>query len=496
EEALGAPLDILIPEPLRERHRQYVEASAREGVTARHMGRETYVVGRRRGGELFPADAAISRLEVGGKRILTAALRDVTAQKRIEDEQRFLAEIGPVLATSLDYEDTIRRIAEIAVARFADLCTIDLVEGGEVRRVEVACRDPARRWLCDHIRDLAITRDRPHMMQSVLQTRKPLLMQRPSPEDIAALAQSEEHLRALQGAEIHSLVAVPLLVRDKLLGALAFVSSTPERTYGPADVRLAEEIAQRAALSIENAQLFRAAQRATQARDEVLAVVAHDLRNPIASVLMHVAALRRTGDEERRRRSLSAIERAATRMDSLVADLFDLACMEAGRLSMNPRPVAARQLVLDAFDAHRPQAAEASIELRLDLVPELPEVWADRDRVLQVFENLITNALKFTDPGGRITLGARPRGGEVLLWVADTGCGIPPDQLPHVFDRYWRAARAERRSAGLGLCIVKGVVDAHGGRIWAESAPGVGSTFFFTLPTHKEASRSPAAGGV
>jgi signal transduction histidine kinase len=171
-------------------------------------------------------------------------------------------------------------------------------------------------------------------------------------------------------------------------------------------------------------------------------------------------------------------------MDRLIEDLLDVTRMEAGHLSVEPEPVATRQVVSDSVEAQEPLATAASLELRADLAGALPDVWVDRDRLLQVFENLIGNALKFTRAGGVVTVGAAPRhGGEVLFWVSDTGAGIAPDQLPHVFDRFWQSRKAGRRGAGLGLPIVKGIVEAHGGRIWAQSTPGEGSTFFFTMPT-------------
>jgi PAS domain S-box-containing protein len=488
-EALGAPLDMLIPEPQRAPHRRHVEGFARGPVGARRMGqRDAKVLGKRKNGEVFPADAAISKLEVGGRRIVTVAVRDVTEQQRIEDEQRFLAEVGPVLASSLDYEETMRRIAGLAVRDLADFCIVDIVEDdGWIRRVEVASRDPTRAWICDALKNMSFEPGRNYLFRAVVQTCRPVLLQRPSQEMFAAFVHSEEYLRALRDAEIHSLVAVPLLVQGRLIGTLAFVSSTPARTYGPADVRLAEALAQRAALSIESARLFRAARRATQLRDEVLGVVAHDLRNPLGAIMLQTGRLRRREADPDRRRSLEAIERAARRMNRLIHDLLDVTRVEAGHLALAPACLPVRQLVADAVEAERGLAAAAALDLRLDVAPDLPDIWGDRDRLLQVFENLIGNALKFTRAGGRITVAAERRGGDVLFRVGDTGRGITEEQLPHLFDRFWQADKAEDRGAGLGLCIVKGVVDAHHGRIWVESTPGVGSTFSFTIPTTAQA---------
>jgi PAS domain S-box-containing protein len=501
-EVLGAPIDILMPERFRARHREHVARFAGGSVSALPMGeRHAEIVGLRKNGEEFPADAAISRLEVGGVKILTVAVRDVTEQKRIEKEQRFLAEVGLVLVNTLDYEETLARLAELAVRDVADLCIVEVVEDDEaIRRLKVTSRDPSQGWLCELLTRLPIDRSHPHLLGSVLETRRPVLMQRPSAELIASLAQGEEHLRALRAAEIHSMVAVPLVAHGQLVGAIAFVSSTASRVYGPAELQLAEELAQRAALSIENARLYRAARRATQARDDILGIVAHDLRNPLNSILMHTHLLRRRrGEPERRsQRPAEAIERAATRMNRLIQDLLDVTRMEAGRLSVEQARVSARQVVFEAVEAQRSLAAAASLELRLEVAPDLPDVWGDRDRLLQVFENLIGNALKFTSPGGRITVGAAPREGAVLFWVRDTGSGLSAEELPHLFERFWQARKAEKRGAGLGLPIVKGLIEAHRGHIWVESTQGQGSTFFFAIPTAQRAqawSSEPAPHG-
>lgn len=168
-------------------------------------------------------------------------------------------------------------------------------------------------------------------------------------------------------------------------------------------------------------------------------------------------------------------------MHSLIEDLLEVTRAEAGQLSSQPGPLPAAQVLTDAVEAQAALAAAASIELRLDLPSEVPAVWADRHRVLQIFENLLGNAIKFTKPEGVITVGAKPDKHEVLFWVRDTGSGIAADELPHLFDRFWQG-RTARGGAGLGLPIVKGIVEGHGGRIWVESTPGQGSTFSFTLP--------------
>ncbi len=497
-EALGAPLGMLLPERLRAMHQRHLTEFSKGQTVARQMGeRSSVILGLRKSGEEFPASATISKLNVGGNSIYTVELRDITEQKKIENEQRFLAEAGLVLATTFDYEQTLKKVADLAVQYVTDFCVVELVqENGEVLRLVVTSRDPSRAWACEALMRMKLDRRRPHLMKTVLETRQPVFLQRPAAETIAALAQSEEHHRALEAVGIRSMVAVPLVIYERLLGAVAFISTSAFREYTPADLHLAEELARRAAVSIENARLYHAARRATQARDDVLGIVAHDLRNPLNTLLMQASLLRngQAEPEHRARKSAELIERAATRMSRLIEDLLDVTRLDAGQLSVAQARVPVLPLVSDAVEAHRPLATSASLALRLEAAPEFPEVWADRDRLLQIFENLVGNALKFSKPGGRITIGAAPGEGAVRFWVSDTGSGIPAENLPHLFERFWQARKGERRGAGLGLAIVKGLVEAHGGRIWVESLPGQGSTFFFTIPVVPQEEVEPDTG--
>jgi PAS domain S-box-containing protein len=422
---------------------------------------------------------------------------DITDRKRVEAEHEFLAEAAMILASTLDLEDTLAGVARLAVRQLADCVIVDVVEAEDaVQRLLVAHADPARARLAQELERIPLDRRRPHLASAILETAEPTLMSEIDAGFIESVAQGEDHLRLLRELDPRSMMAIPLRVHQRLLGGLLFISSTPARRYARSDLELAVELGQRAAIAIEHARLYDTARRATRMRDDVLGIVAHDLRNPLHTILMHTALLRRRGDEPERRspRPVDAIERAAKRMDRLIEDLLDVTRMEAGHLSVEPKAVATRQVVSDSVEAQEALATAASLELRVDMAGALPEVWVDRDRLLQVFENLIGNALKFTRAGGVVTVGAAARdGGEVLFWVSDTGAGIAPDQLAHVFDRFWQSRKVGRRGAGLGLTIVRGIVEAHGGRIWAQSTPGEGSTFFFTMPTASGAdARRPA----
>jgi signal transduction histidine kinase len=170
-------------------------------------------------------------------------------------------------------------------------------------------------------------------------------------------------------------------------------------------------------------------------------------------------------------------------MKRLIQDLLDVTSIESGHLSLRPERHYAAEIVSESLDMQTPLAKSASLDLRVTVAPNLPDIWADHDRLLQVFENLIGNAIKFTRAGGQITLGAEASTGEVVFSVSDTGSGIAESDLPHVFDRFWQASHGARRGAGLGLAIVRGIVEAHGGRIRVRSSAGQGTTFSFTIPT-------------
>ena len=291
-----------------------------------------------------------------------------------------------------------------------------------------------------------------------------------------------------------ALMILPLVTREHLLGALTLVAVGSRRPYGPSDLAFAEEIARRLALALDNARLYHSARTATRARDEVLAIVSHDLQNPIAAISMGASVLRDQPpeDAEGRRQLLRMIVESTDWMRRLIRDLLDVSAIEAGRLSVERQGEAPATIVAAAARMLGTAFTERSIALELSVPDDLPLVDVDAARIEQVLMNLLGNAVKFTPPGGRITIRATPNASRLEMSVADTGIGIPVEEQAHVFERFWQARHSSRRrGAGLGLAIAKGIVEAHGGRIWVTSAPGKGSTFAFTLPL---APRSSGAG--
>jgi signal transduction histidine kinase len=224
------------------------------------------------------------------------------------------------------------------------------------------------------------------------------------------------------------------------------------------------------------------AEAAIRSRDDVLAVVSHDLRNPVSTITMAASLLEMPIPEERREQQVGIIKRAADRMNLLIADLLDVSAIESGQLRIERERLAIAPVLVEIRRVMGQQAAKKEVSLEAELPGDLPEVSGDRNRLIQVLANLVGNAIKFTPAGGTITLRAAAAEKEVVVSVEDTGIGIAADQLPMIFDRFWRASRGQHGGAGLGLAIAKGIAEAHGGRIWVESELGGGSTFSFALP--------------
>ena len=412
------------------------------------------------------------------------------ALEQAHRDQQFLAEAGAALASSLDYNATLDTVARLAVENVADYCAIDIAqEDGTFRRMAANHADPAKRYLVDIILAYPVTGDPGSPAAEVLRTGEAQLYT-PDEPWLASIARDAAHLDAMRRLDARYLIIAPLLAREHLRGVLLLASSRPDRVYGARDVTLAMELARRAALAVDNARLYEKAQHAIRARDDILGIVSHDLRNPVGTALMAadlLLDLHAADERSTERRQIEIIRRSMQRANHLIADLLDVTRIEAGRLAVDPQPESAPAILCEAWEALLPVAEGASLTLDYQWDDDLPRILADRGRLVQALGNLVANAIKFTPAGGRITLGASHDGDGVRFSIADTGSGIDPEHLPHLFDRFWQADNRDRRGAGLGLAIVNGIVEAHGGRVRVESTPEVGSTFYLTVPAAHEA---------
>ena len=488
-DAIGRHLNVLIPARFRSGHDAHMEAFARSPTTARRMGERREIFGLRADGREFPAEASISKLVLPDGILFTVVLRDITDRKRAEEDERFLVAASTELAQSLDVDAATQIVADLPVSRLADACIVDIIMAGDTLRRVISTRQ--RPELTPALRALAerpLTWDSPSpIIDSIRRKRRELVTTvdddwLESNEDPAMIP----HWRAL-GAR--ALLTLPLVAGDEAFGALTLISVNPERVFSNDARALADKFAATAATTLENARLYGVAQRATRARDEVLGIVSHDLRNPISAIAMCARVLQENppNDASERRQLLGTIRESTEWVNRLIQDLLDVANIERGQLSLELQPRDPAQIALQARHMFEVEATHHGITLDVDVPTNLPMVVADSARIVQVLGNLLRNAIKFTPNGGRIVVAVGRGETGVVFSVRDSGAGIAIANQARVFDRYWQSSDGSRvRGTGLGLSIAKGIVAAHGGSIWVQSAPGQGSTFSFSVPDHPE----------
>jgi PAS domain S-box-containing protein len=419
------------------------------------------------------------------------ALIDVTEEKRFEDELRLLSNLGDVSFSSLQYSETLEAAAHVLVPAFADLLKVDLLnDDGQMERLLVLFADAGKqKALAEPLKRFSPRPGWKTAQAKAIESGEPVLLTEVPDIVRTRMAHDETHARILRAADVRSMIVVPLAIRRRTFGALTFAYAESGRRYSSSDLRLAGTIADRLAMAIDSARLFADLQRAIRARDTMLAVVSHDLRNSLNAIQLKAHVMSKSPESQHRADS-AFIRRRVGEMARLIEDLLDISSIEAGRLRLEKSRQAVFPIVKEAIAAWESQAIEKSVHVRNESVGD-GFIDCDPNRIQQVLNNLIGNAIKFTESGGSIHIGVETGVGEVRISVTDSGPGISDADLPHVFDRFTTASKSARRGTGLGLSIAKAIVEAHGGRIWAESRVGVGSTFYFTLPLARSESEEP-----
>jgi signal transduction histidine kinase len=436
---------------------------------------------------LLEQRAAALEAEIDRRTRAEAALAEMYVNERAaraeaeaaHDRTAFLLEASIVLSSSLAYAENLVRLAELSVPRFADLCLVEVVSDARPvpRLIAHAHRDPAEGLRIQEHRWVHPPRLEDSLgVANVLRTGVSELH---DPVD-GELRRSLEFL----GKNLRSLVVAPVVARQKIFGAITF-ASYGERRLSDVDKELAELIGRRAGIAIDNALLFAEAQRTTRAMEDVLAIVSHDLRNPLSAIRLNTASLLRVDGPQQARvqRHAAAIERSSATMSRLIADLLDYSNIQNGTLALERRATQASEILGAMSELCSGVAVERHVELAVDTSGAAEhELEADVDRLAQALANLVTNAINVTPSKGRISVSARIEGPETIFVVEDAGPGLSAEELGRVFDRYWRSANTNYRGTGLGLAIAKGIAEAHGGRIWAESEVGKGSRFHIAVP--------------
>lgn len=437
--------------------------------------------------------------EQGVPQLAISIFRDVTAQKRAELHQRFLTAASAVLASSLDAQATLENLARLAVPTLGDWCVVDMLQDdGSIRPMAIAHSDPSKVALAwEMLKRYPVSPDAPYGTGHVLRTREPELVPLVPDDLLRSISHDEAHFRLMRELGLYSTICVPLLIDGRAAGTIALVNSDPVRRYGPNDLALAQELARRAGIALENAHLYARAERARELaeqalrqRDTFFSIAAHELRTPLTSLLGQAQlVLRRHSREksltERDQRSIEVVVSQAQRLNKLVIALLDLARIEQGRLSIETAPLELGALVRRVVAETRPLLERQKLEAQLPTEPLV--VLGDELRLEQVLQNLIANGLRYSPEESTVRVRLERNGEQALLTVSDEGIGIPAEALPQLFQRFFRAENASnhhRAGLGIGLYVVREIVTLHGGSVEAESVEGQGSSFRVRLPLH------------
>jgi len=490
EELFGRP----IPEVFAPENRDELPSHIEKAYQFGHHTFESMHL--RKDGSRFPVliDISLIRDKSGLPTHRVINIRDITLEKRAEQKQKirreFLESISLTLNESLDFEGTIQKIAQLSVMGFSDWCIIDILESSTSPSKNYAFhRDPNKKIQLENYRSLYPATPQTYLSAYLtIDGQKPNLVTDVDIQKLKRLAFSEGRIKAILDLGLQSYILCPLMVRNRRIGAISFMAS--EQNFEPSDAYFAQEIANRAALSIENARLFLEAKSATRAREDTLAIVTHDLRNPVASIKLNIDIFNRNtlpildlSPEKMAKieKQVLNIKRAASRAEQLISDLLDYTRIEKGNLRLVQKTENINDIFEELQATFSPIAQEHMIQLVVS-TQDVNQVYCDRLRILQTLGNLVSNAIKFSAPGGIVEIRAKPLNQhQVLFSVKDYGHGMDTETIEHIFERYWQPEHTKSQGTGLGLSIVKGIVEAHGGKVCAESAVGKGSTFYFSL---------------
>jgi PAS domain S-box-containing protein len=504
-EALGQPLQAvfqIISEQTRATVESPVTKVLREGQV---VGLANHTLLLPKSGPEIPIDdsGAPIRNEAGEIVGVVLVFRDVSAEKRQESRNAFLAKAGEALVSSLDYQTTLATVARLAVPQLADWCAVDLQDPAtqKLQRVAVAHVDPAKVRLAEELgRRYPPDPDAPRGAAAVMRSGKAELIAEITPELLERAARDADHLRILRELSLSSAVLVPLQARTRCFGVMTFVYADSSRRYRAEDLAFAEDLARRAAMAIENSVAIKAAEdararerwlreeaeRTNRLKDEFLATASHELRTPLNAILGWTLTLRRGAIDVETDRALSIVERNARAQAKLIEDVLDVSRIVSGKLVLHLSPTSLAAAAHAAIETITPAADAKGISIVAEIAQEPSIISADADRLQQVIWNLLSNAVKFTPKDGRVLLRVFRDGSDVCALVKDSGEGIRPELLDAIFEPFQQAdASTTRRHGGLGLglSIVKQLVVAHGGTVSAASdGPGKGASFLVRLP--------------
>ena len=412
------------------------------------------------------------------------------SRRQLEREQKgskLLAEASRILASTLDYEKTLQAVANLAVGELADWCGVDLVEpSGSVRQVVVAHLDEEKvRWAKELNKRYPPDYSAPTGVGSVIRSGEPVIYPDISDEMIVAASRDPVHLQIMRELQIRSALIVPMIARGRTLGALTLISSRPQRHYGEADLALTLELGTRAAMAIDNAQLYRDARAASESKSAFLATMSHELRTPLNAIIGYQSLLAEqiAGKlNESQMAQVSRIRASADHLLGLIDEVLTFSRLDAGKETVLHEELTLHSVVGGAVTMVTPLAAAKGLKLRDETTDG--RIVTDGGKVRQILLNLLSNAIKFTDDG-EIIVRSEHDDTSITLSVEDTGIGIAPENLENIFDPFWQVEQRSTRRAGgtgLGLSVSRSLARLLGGDVTVQSTPKGGSSFKLSLP--------------
>ncbi len=414
---------------------------------------------------------------------------DVTDQRRRLTSRRFLADAGTLLSSSLDYVSTLRNLARLAVPALADWCTVDLLDtSGEIERVAIEHTDPRRAATA-----MQLARRYPPSIRTeigverVIRTGTSELVPEVSIRMLDRFTQSAKQRKFLGDLGIKSVMIVPLVARGSPLGAIIFVTAESGRRYTPDDLEVAEELATRAALAVENFRLFDQSRAASEAKSDFLAVMSHELRTPLTAIIGYAELLQLGVPDPvtvRQHEQAERIEVSARHLLQLIEEILTLVTLESGERRVHRAELHVNDLIRHAVSIIEPMARVKNLPMSVNFAEGDPILRSDSDKLLQILLNLLSNAVKFTD-SGEINVDTELDGDSLAISVSDSGIGLSPEHLARIFEPFWQVERPITRRAGgtgLGLTICHRLAELIGAEIEVDSNQGQGSTFRIRLP--------------
>lgn len=416
--------------------------------------------------------------------------RNIDAQKKREQNSDFLSEASKIFSSSLDYQQTLESVANLAVPAIADWCNVDIIQNGKAQQVAIAHRNPKKAKFAKEFRKrYPIDVNEPTGIAEVLRTGEPRLYPYITDEMLVAAAKTKKQLQITRKIGLTSVMMAPIFSQKETIGVITFVTSETKKHYDQSDLQMAGELASRASSAIENARHYKEAQDAVRLRDDFISVASHELKTPVTSVKMFTQVLKKHSEKKNDRQALSYLSkmnRQLNKLTELIVDLLNVRKIQTGEMELHNALFKFEKPIKEAVEMLQQIYTKYTITV---IGKSRCVIRGDKERIGQVVTNLISNAIKYSPSANEVKVYIGTKGKYARLSVKDFGIGISKEHLDKVFERFYRINDTITDKTfpglGIGLYISYEIVRRHGGKLWVESEIGKGSTFHVAIPFEK-----------